>query len=130
MTFDLLDQYTVLADGAGVTPTTADQVLVTLTVPEQKSHKYYWIHFQLEAALVTTPVVQQLDLEILNDATIVKTFNFSPGATDVLGIHQIAFSTLVAKNTKGTISLRLGNAGAADVDTTIKVKNVVVAGVS
>jgi hypothetical protein len=130
MTFDLLDQYTVLADGSGVTPTTADQVLVTITVPEQKSHKYYWVHFEIEAAMVTTPVVQQLDLEILNDTTIVKTFNYSPGATDVVGIHQLGFQHLVAKNTGGTIVLRLGNAGAADVDTTIKVKNVVVAGVS
>lgn len=129
MVFQLLDQYTVLADDSGTTPTTADQVLVTITVPEQKSFKYYWVHFEIQVALVTTPVVQQLDFEILNDASVVKTFNWSPGATNIVGIHQLGFQHLVAKNTGGTIVLRLGNAGAADVDSTFTVKNVVVAGV-
>lgn len=125
--FELLDEYTVLADGSGITPTTADQALVTLAIPERQGVKYYLCHFDIEIEKVTTPVAQTLDIEILNEAVVVKTFNYFP-TTDVETVPY-SITHPVAKNTSGTITLRLGNANAADVDTTFTVKNVWVAAV-
>lgn len=129
MVFDLLP-VTVTADGTGLTPTTANQELASIAIPENKSYQYILVHFAIEVAMVTSPVVQQIDLELLNDSTVVKTFNFSPGAVDVVGIQNFSITFPVAKNNSGTISLQLGNAGAADVDTSIMVKAIWAAGVS
>ena len=130
MVFDLLDSTVVTADGTPLTITTANQTLATVTVPESRSYKYVILNATLEIAMVSSPVVQQVDFEILNDATVVKTFNFSPGAIDVIGIWNYHISFPVQKNNSGKIVLQLGNAGAADVDTSIKVKNIWCAGVA
>jgi hypothetical protein len=130
MTFEFLDTMLVTADGSGLTPSTANQTLATIAVPESKSYKFILVHFELEMAMVTSPVVQQLDIELINDATVVKTWNLSPGATDVLGIHNYAFTFPVAKNNSGSIIVQLGNAAGADADTSIKVKLIWAAGVA
>jgi hypothetical protein len=128
MTYELLDGTVVIADGSGLTPTTANQTLITIPIPENH-FKYLLVHIDLEIAMVSSPVVQQIDLELINDATVVKTFNFSPGAVDVIGIWDYNIEFPVAKNNSGNIILQLGNAGAADVDTTIKTKGAWVAGI-
>lgn len=129
MVLDILDGTVVTADGTGLTPTTANQTLVTIPIPENH-YKWLIVNIDLEIAMVTTPVVQQIDLELINDSTVIKTFNFSPGATDVLGIWDYNIRFPVQKNNSGNIILQLGNAGAADVDTTIKAKSVFVEGVA
>jgi len=129
MVFDLLP-VTVTADGSGLTPTTANQELASIAIPENRSYKYILVHFQVEVAMVSSPVVQQIDLELLNDSTVVKTFNWSAGATDVVGIQDFGITWPVAKNNSGTISLQLGNAAAADVDSSIMIKGIWAAGVS
>jgi hypothetical protein len=130
MVFDLLDSTVQVADGTGLTITTANQTLATTTIPESRSYKYVLYNATLEIAMVASPVVQQIDFELLNDAVVVKTFNFSPGAIDVIGITTYHISFPVQKNNSGTLILQLGNAPAVDVDVTIKVKDIWCAGVS
>jgi len=129
MVFEIIDGTVVSADGTGLTPTTANQTLCTIPIPENK-YKWLMVSIDLEIAMVASPVVQQIDLELMNDATVIKTFNFSPGAVDVIGIVDYNIVWLMQKNNSGSIILQLGNAGAADVDTTIKTKGIWVAGVS
>lgn len=130
MTFDILDSTVVTADGTALTPTTSNQTLATITIPENKSFKYILVNIDLEVAMVASPVVQQIDLELINDVTVVKTYNFSPGAVDVIGIQDYNISFPVAKNNSGVIVLQLGNAGSADPDISFKVKSIWCAGVS
>lgn len=120
--FDLLDEYTISADSANFSPTTADQTLFSLNIPERKGLKYYLLHIDLYIATTATSVVQTLDLEIKNDNTIIKTFNYSPKALIDREMYSITYP--VAKNTTGSISLQLGNAGSADAQTTVVIKDV------
>lgn len=120
--FDLLDEYTVVADSSSFLPTTADQTIFSISIPERRGVKYYLLHVDLYITTTGTSQVQILDFEIKNDATVVKTFNYSPKALVDREGYSITFP--VAKNTVGTISLQLGNAGTADAQTTIIVKDV------
>ncbi len=129
MVFDLLDSTVTTADGTPLTITAANQTLATITVPESRSYKYVLVNVGMEIAMVASPVVQQIDFEILNDGTVVKTFNFSPGAVDVIGIWNYHISFPLQKNNSGTIVIQLGNA-AVDPDVSIKVKNIWCAGVA
>ena len=129
MVFDLLDSTVTTADGTPLTITAANQTLATTTIPESRSYKYVLYNCTLEIAMVASPVVQQIDFEIMNDAAVIKTFNFSPGAVDVIGIWNYHISFPIQKNNSGTIVLQLGNA-AVDPDVSIKVKNIWCAGVS
>lgn len=129
MTYELLDSTIVSADaGSPLSPTTANQTLATILIPENH-FKYILVHFEMEVAMVTSPVVQAIDLELINNATVVKTFNFSPGAVDVLGIVKFDIEWPVAKNDNGNIILQLGNAATADPDISFKVKGIWCAGI-
>ena len=128
MTYELIDSTIVTADGSPLTPTTANQTLATIPIPENH-FKYILVHFEIEIAMVSSPVVQQIDLELINDATVIKTFNFSPGSASVVGIVNYNIELPVAKNNEGDIILQLGNAAAADVDTSIMVKAAWCAGI-
>ena len=129
MVYEIIDGTVVTADGTGLTPTTSNQTLCTIPIPENK-YRWLMVYIDLEIAMVASPVVQQIDFELINDATVIKTFNFSPGAVDVIGIVDYNILFPLQKNNSGNLILQLGNAGAADVDTTIKTKAIWVAGVS
>lgn len=129
MTYELLDSTIVTADAeTPLAPTTANQTLATILIPENH-FKHILVHIELEIAMVTTPVVQEIDLELINDSTVIKTFNFSPATTTSLGIWPYSIEFPVAKNNEGEIILQLGNAATADPDTSFKVKGIWCAGV-
>jgi len=131
MTFDLLDSMLVTADSSpALTPSTANQTLATIDVPEGRSYKYILVCCQIEIAKVSSPVVQEVNIEILNDSTVVKTFNWSAQTTSALGIDNLNITWPVAKNNAGTITIQLGNAGAADVDSSFVVKGIWAAGIA
>lgn len=128
MTYELIDSTVSLADGTPLTITTANQTLHTMPIP-QNSFRYLMVHIDLEIAMVASPVVQQIDFELMNDAAVIKTFNFSPGAIDVIGIIDYNIQWPVQKNNSGNIILQLGNAPGVDVDTSVKVKGAWATGV-
>lgn len=111
---------------APISPTTSDQVLKAWNISENKFE-----YLKLEAAVIVTTaagaIAQTLDLEVLNEAVVVATYTVRTAAA--VNVHNVAILVFIKKNNKGTITLRLGNAGSADVNATVQIKQATIAGI-
>lgn len=105
-----------LADGTPISPTTANQTIKTWNINENKA-EYIRMNVMLEIERTATSQAQTLNFEVLNGASVAKTINRKTYAQ--LEFDNVELSVLVKKHDRGVLVLRLGDAGAADAQTTI-----------
>lgn len=74
-----------------------------------------------------TSVAQTLDLEVLNEAATIETFNVR--STAAIGVFVVPIVVFIRKNNKGTITLRLGNAPGNDAQTAVQIKQASIVGI-